>query len=126
MVYVHCPASCEAVAQLQDLMHDLLNVWQPWLGSFCCFCRYSSVTDLGTPEDAAGRILDQYLNKEFMSTRLGIKRTGEIVSASSRDGPEGRKYYDIEVWHTLMRLVSVLSEHLPTSVASALQAPLHQ
>eukprot|EP00878_Enallax_costatus_P026750 GHUV01028737.1.p1 GENE.GHUV01028737.1~~GHUV01028737.1.p1 ORF type:complete len:211 (+),score=32.48 GHUV01028737.1:659-1291(+) len=59
--------------------------------------RYNSVTDLGSPDDAAARILDQYLNKEFMSTRLGIRRTGEIISADSREGPDGRTYYDIQV-----------------------------
>lgn len=55
------------------------------------------MSDLGSPDDAAARILDQYLNKEFMSTRLGIKRTGNIESASSREGPDGKMYYDIEV-----------------------------
>ena len=33
--------------------------------------RFASVEDLGSPMDAAQRLLDQYLNKEFMSTRLG-------------------------------------------------------
>lgn len=60
-------------------------------------CRFNSVTDLGTPEEAASRILDQYLNKEFMSTRLGIKREGQVLSAGSRQGPGGRTYYDIDV-----------------------------
>lgn len=59
--------------------------------------RYESVTALGAPEEAAERILDQYLNKEFMSTRIGIKRTGEVVSASSRTGSDGNQYYDVQV-----------------------------
>lgn len=33
--------------------------------------RYNSVVDLGTPEAAAQALLNQYLNKEFMSTRIG-------------------------------------------------------
>jgi len=36
--------------------------------------RYNSVEDLGTPEAAAKALLDQYLNKEFMSTRIGAER----------------------------------------------------
>jgi hypothetical protein len=60
-------------------------------------CRFTSVEDLGSPDDAAARILDKYLNKEFMSTRIGIKREGEIVSAASRQGSDGKMYYDIEV-----------------------------
>ncbi|KIY96254.1 PsbP domain-containing protein 1 [Monoraphidium neglectum] len=59
--------------------------------------RYSSVLDLGTPEAAAKTKLDQYLNKEFMSTRLGIKRVGEIISADSRVADDGRTYYDIVI-----------------------------
>jgi translation initiation factor RLI1 len=62
-----------------------------------CLCRFASVEDLGSPDEAAARILDKYLNKEFMSTRIGIKREGEIVSAASRQGSDGKLYYDIEV-----------------------------
>jgi hypothetical protein len=62
---------------------------------YCC-CRYKTVEDLGSPEDAANKLLDRFLNKEFMSTRLGIRRQGEVVSASSRE-KDGRLYYDIEV-----------------------------
>ena len=35
--------------------------------------RYDSVAVLGSPADAAAKILDQYLNREFMSSRIGIK-----------------------------------------------------
>lgn len=59
--------------------------------------RYKSVEDLGTPEEAAKKILDQYLNQEFMSSRIGIKREGSVVSASSRTGPNGTLYYDIDI-----------------------------
>lgn len=59
--------------------------------------RFKTVEDLGSPEDAAKRFLDQYLTKEFMSTRLGIRRSGEIVSATSRVGDDGKTYYDISI-----------------------------
>lgn len=52
--------------------------------------------DLGSPSDAANKLLDRYLNKEFMSTRIGIRRQGEVVAASSRE-KDGRVYYDITV-----------------------------
>ncbi|KAL2653937.1 hypothetical protein R1flu_022065 [Riccia fluitans] len=58
--------------------------------------RFKSVEDLGTPDEAAQRILKQYLT-EFMSTRLGVRRESNIVSSKSRIGPDGRLYYDIEV-----------------------------
>eukprot|EP00197_Chlamydomonas_leiostraca_P014695 CAMPEP_0202867810 /NCGR_PEP_ID=MMETSP1391-20130828/9638_1 /ASSEMBLY_ACC=CAM_ASM_000867 /TAXON_ID=1034604 /ORGANISM="Chlamydomonas leiostraca, Strain SAG 11-49" /LENGTH=283 /DNA_ID=CAMNT_0049547881 /DNA_START=171 /DNA_END=1024 /DNA_ORIENTATION=+ len=59
--------------------------------------RFNSVTDLGTPEQTAERILEQYLNKEFMSTRIGIKREGSVLGASQREGPGGRVYYDVAI-----------------------------
>ena len=37
----------------------------------------------------------QYL-EELMSTRLGVKRKGEVLSADRRTGPDGREYYDIQ------------------------------
>lgn len=58
--------------------------------------RFKSVEDLGSPSDAANKLLDRYLNKEFMSTRLGVRRQGEVLAASSRE-KDGRVYYDIEV-----------------------------
>jgi len=57
--------------------------------------KYDSVEDLGTPDEAAKRTLEQYL-EEFMSTRLGVRRTGEVISASLRTGKDGRLYYDIQ------------------------------
>ena len=38
----------------------------------------------------------QYL-EELMSTRLGVKRNGEVVAAETRMGPDGKEYYDIQV-----------------------------
>ena len=37
----------------------------------------------------------QYL-EEFMSTRLGVKRTAEVVAAAERTGADGQLYYDIQ------------------------------
>ena len=37
-----------------------------------------------------------------MSTRLGVKRSGEVVSADRRMGPDGREYYDIQVCMTCL------------------------
>lgn len=58
---------------------------------------YVTVTDLGTPEQTAKQILEQYLNKEFMSTRIGIRREGNILSATSREGLDGRTYFDVAI-----------------------------
>lgn len=59
--------------------------------------RYSSVSDLGSPSDAAAKLLDQYLTQEFMSTRIGIKREGSVLSAVERTGADGRLYYDLTI-----------------------------
>ena len=40
-------------------------------------------------------IVAQYL-EELMSTRLGVQRQGEVLSADRRTGPDGREYYDIQ------------------------------
>lgn len=32
-----------------------------------------------------------------MSTRLGVRRTAEVVDVSSRVGEDGKTYYDIQV-----------------------------
>lgn len=78
----------------------------------CSCCRYKTVEDLGSPTDAANKLLDRFLNKEFMSTRLGIRRQGEVVSASSRE-KDGRLYYDIEV-RCRAQLIAVPAEHITT------------
>jgi hypothetical protein len=62
--------------------------------------KYASVADLGTPEDAARKVLDQYLT-EFMSTRIGVRRESSVVSATERtaEGVDGEpaKFYDIKL-----------------------------
>lgn len=58
--------------------------------------KYATVEDLGSPQEAAQRTLDQYLT-EFLSTRLGVKRTAEVVEATSRTGDDGQTYYDIQI-----------------------------
>lgn len=64
--------------------------------------KFDSVQSLGTPQQAAERLRQQYLS-EFMSTRLGSQKKVDILSASSREA-DGRLYYDIEVsrhwWRT--------------------------
>ena len=44
------------------------------------------------------RTLAQFL-EELMSTRLGVRREGEIVSATARTADDGKEYYDVEVRH---------------------------
>ena len=51
--------------------------------------RYDSVADLGSPETAAARILDQYLTQEFMSTRIGIRREGKVGHRGAFGGGVG-------------------------------------
>lgn len=58
--------------------------------------RFNSVEDLGPPKSAGDRVLKQYLT-EFMSTRLGVRRESNILSASSRVADDGKLYYEIEV-----------------------------
>lgn len=58
--------------------------------------NYKSVEDLGSPQEAAEKVLRQYL-VEFMSTRLGVRRESNILSTSSRIADDGRLYYQVEV-----------------------------
>ncbi|KAL7205433.1 hypothetical protein ACSBR2_018389 [Camellia fascicularis] len=46
--------------------------------------------------EAGEKVLRQYLT-EFMSTRLGVRRESNILSASSRVADDGRMYYQVEV-----------------------------
>jgi hypothetical protein len=46
--------------------------------------KYEGVKDLGSPQTSGESIKKQYIG-EFMSTRLGVKRTAEVLSASSRE-----------------------------------------
>ena len=45
----------------------------------------------------------QYL-EELMSTRLGVKRNGEVVAAETRMGPDGKEYYDIQAFFATFNL----------------------
>ncbi|KAL9392969.1 hypothetical protein Peur_012254 [Populus x canadensis] len=58
--------------------------------------RYKSVEDLGPPQEAAKKVLKQYLT-EFMSTRLGVRRESNILSTSSKVADDGKLYYQVEV-----------------------------
>ena len=50
---------------------------------------YESVEDLGSAEDAAKGVLEQYVG-ELMSTRLGVRREKEILSARRRTKAMGK------------------------------------
>eukprot|EP00740_Mantoniella_antarctica_P004390 CAMPEP_0181361310 /NCGR_PEP_ID=MMETSP1106-20121128/7203_1 /TAXON_ID=81844 /ORGANISM="Mantoniella antarctica, Strain SL-175" /LENGTH=294 /DNA_ID=CAMNT_0023474785 /DNA_START=11 /DNA_END=895 /DNA_ORIENTATION=+ len=62
--------------------------------------KFASVADLGTPDDAARKVLEQYLT-EFMSTRIGVRRQSSVVSATERMGTglDGKpsKFYDVRL-----------------------------
>lgn len=58
--------------------------------------KFDSIKDLGPPEAAGKKVLQQYLT-EFMSTRLGVRRESNILSTSSRVADDGKMYYDIQV-----------------------------
>ena len=62
--------------------------------------KFVNPRDLGTPDEAAKKILAQYLN-EFMSSRIGVRRESTIVSASERTGTdidgEPMIFYDVEL-----------------------------
>ena len=55
---------------------------------------YASVRDVGTPEETAEKILKQTLI-ELASTRLGIIRESEVVSAKEDLDKDGTAFYDI-------------------------------
>ena len=55
-----------------------------------CMIRPSTMNRLSRPPPAAPQFLE-----EFMSTRLGVKRTAEVVNAEERTGADGQLYYDI-------------------------------
>lgn len=58
--------------------------------------RYKQVGELGTPDQAAQKVLKQYLT-EFMSTRIGVRRESNIISSSSRLADDGKLYYEVQV-----------------------------
>lgn len=57
--------------------------------------KFKTVQDLGSPQQAGKKVLDQYLT-EFMSTRLGVKRESNILSTSERVADDGKLYYQVE------------------------------
>ena len=57
---------------------------------------YKSVRDLGTPEEAAKKVLTQYL-LELTSTRLGVRRESEILDARERVDVDGKPFYDVKI-----------------------------
>ena len=59
---------------------------------------------IGTPETVAEKARRQYL-REMMSTRLGVKRESDVVSAADRTGSDGNEYYDLQVKRLLLCLV---------------------
>jgi hypothetical protein len=58
--------------------------------------KFKSVEDLGPPEEAAKKVLQQQLT-EFMSTRIGVRREANITATRSRVGGDGKLYYEVEV-----------------------------
>jgi hypothetical protein len=47
--------------------------------------KYSSVADLGSPQDASSRLQAQFVT-EYMSTRLGVRREVQPMFSTSRTG----------------------------------------
>lgn len=58
--------------------------------------KYTSLKIIGSPDKVADKARKQYL-REMMSTRLGVRRESEILSASDRTGADGNEYYDLQV-----------------------------
>lgn len=59
--------------------------------------KYKTVADLGTPADAAKRLEAQFLT-EYMSTRIGVRREVNVLSAESREGmctPIGSPHWSV-------------------------------
>jgi hypothetical protein len=73
--------------------------------------RYKGVDDLGSPADAARKVLNQYLT-EFMSTRIGVRRDSKILSSASRIASDGKLYYDIEVRSPLLLPLSIFDRYV--------------
>ena len=51
--------------------------------------QYESVADFGSPDDASARLQDQFL-REYMSTRIGVRREIQPLFARSRTGETSR------------------------------------
>lgn len=63
--------------------------------------KFKTVEDLGPPQEAGKKVLNQYLT-EFMSTRIGVKRESSILNTSSRVADDGKLYYQVEVGSCLL------------------------
>jgi hypothetical protein len=71
--------------------------------------KYATVEDLGPPEKAAERVLKQCLT-EFMSTRLGVRRESNVLTASSKVADDGKLYYEVEVNQTFRANFVIFTE----------------
>ncbi|KAJ7570379.1 hypothetical protein O6H91_01G117500 [Diphasiastrum complanatum] len=87
--------------------------------------RYKVVEDLGPPEEAAKKVLQQYLT-EFMSTRLGVRRESSIVSCRSRVGGDGKTYYEIQKNVHDLRFLCSDFEGCPSSTRSSIISNLKE
>jgi hypothetical protein len=59
--------------------------------------KYNELGDYGDLASATAQLKDQ-LQVELMSTRLGVQREAEVISAVERVGQyDGAKYYDIQI-----------------------------
>ena len=67
--------------------------------------KFKGVEDLGSPEQAAKKVLQQQLT-EFMSTRIGVRREANVTATRSRVADDGRLYYEVEVRHAIL-LISI-------------------
>ena len=53
-------------------------------------------SDLSSPDATAQGVLKQFL-KEYMSTRLGVRREADIVDASLHTGEDQKSYSEVQV-----------------------------
>lgn len=58
--------------------------------------KYKSVRSIGTPDIVVEKARKQYV-RELMSTRLGVRRDSDVISAADRTGPDGNEYYDLQI-----------------------------
>merc|ERR1712224_192159 len=57
--------------------------------------KLASVGDIGEPREVAETYIENYL-REFTSTRIGVKKETQLISAYSRINSVGEEYYDLE------------------------------
>lgn len=76
--------------------HTKCEYW--WEMTFCTICMGMIVSNLFF--QYARGILSSIkccLCCAKLATRIGVRRTGEVLSAAKRTGPDGKEYYDIQV-----------------------------